>query len=163
MASESVSCSTLLTAFSKVDLQSDNLEARGSDTPFPSERLSDETINVLVQASNILTTNPPKPQRKKGQKRARNDQQPGTSTEPVSERSDYPPESKPIYLRLKTNHRKKIALASQISKMHSELLNNTFPPTVEFRFNVNKNRSDNVESAWSNIITECKQKLTKVL
>ena len=49
VASESVSHSTLLTAFSKVDLQSDNLEAQGSDTPFPSERLSDETIKTNHQ------------------------------------------------------------------------------------------------------------------
>ena len=54
-----MSHSTLLTAFSKVDLQSDNLEAQGSDTPFPSERLSDETINVLVAANQLLSANPP--------------------------------------------------------------------------------------------------------
>ena len=58
---------------------------------------------------------------------------------------------------------KKIALASQISKMHSKLLKNIYPPSVEFKFNVNNSRSDGVQSAWSNIITECKQKLTKVL
>ena len=162
VASESASHSTLLTAFSKVDLQSDNLEAQRSNTPFPSGRLSDETINVLVAANQILSANPPKPQRQKGNKRSRNEQ-PGTSREPVPERSDYPAESKPIYLRLKNSHRKKIALASQISKMHSELLKNIYPPSVEFKFNVNKSRSDGVQKAWSTIINECKQKLTKVL
>ena len=35
VASESASHSTLLTASSKVDLQSDSLEARGADTPYP--------------------------------------------------------------------------------------------------------------------------------
>ena len=88
VASESVSHSTLLTAFSKVDLQSDNLEAQGSDTPFPSERLSDETISVLVAANQLLSANPPQPQRQKGNKRPRK-VQPGTSSGPVSERRDY--------------------------------------------------------------------------
>ena len=53
VASESMSHSTLLTAFSKVDLQSDNLEAQVSDTPFPSERLSDETIKTNHQTHSM--------------------------------------------------------------------------------------------------------------
>ena len=35
--------------------------------------------------------------------------------------------------------------SSQLRKIHSELLKNIFPPSVEFRFNINKSRSDTVQ------------------
>ena len=47
--------------------------------------------------------------------------------------------------------------------MHSELLKNIYPPSVEFKFNINKSRSEALQQSWSTIISEFKQKLTKVL
>ena len=64
---------------------------------------------------------------------------------------------------MKNNYRKKITLTSQISKMRSELLKKVYPPTVEFKFNINKNRSEKVKQAWTQILDECKQRLTKAL
>ena len=75
----------------------------------------------------------------------------------------YPVESKPIYLRLKTNQRKKISLASVINKMHSELLKGVFPTCVQFKFNINSTRSEVVRKTWDQTIRECKEKMTKAL
>ena len=47
--------------------------------------------------------------------------------------------------------------------MHSELLKKVYPPSVEFKFNINKTRSDRVQVAWTTAIQECKHKLTKAL
>ena len=47
VASESASHSTLLTASSELDLQSDNLEAR-VDSPFPQKMTLYETLNPTI-------------------------------------------------------------------------------------------------------------------
>ena len=47
--------------------------------------------------------------------------------------------------------------------MHSEFLKKRYPQTVEFKFNVNRNRDEKVRHAWAVIIDKCKQKLTKAL
>ena len=163
VASESVSNSTLVSAVSRLGIDHNHKESTRSDTPLPQDNISDETINLLIAASSKLSKEAPKEQRPKSNKRARRDRSPEQGTSGAPERSDYPPESKPIYLRLKTSYRKKIAIASQITKMHSEMLKKIYPPSVEFKFNINKTRSDKVQVAWSTIIEECKQKLTKTL
>ena len=116
-----------------------------------------------MEARNKLSKEAPKEQRPKSNKRARRDRSPEQGTSVVQERADYPPESKPIYLRFKSTYRKKIVISSQITKMHSELLKKVYPPSVEFKFNINKTKSDKVQEAWATIIQECKQKLTKAL
>ena len=49
VASESGSHSTLITAFPKVGLQSNQLETRGADTPYPKQRISDKTLKSNPQ------------------------------------------------------------------------------------------------------------------
>ena len=165
--STDASHTTMTSAVSRLDIQSSELDLRRPDTPFPQEKFSDETLELLNKARDKLSYDPPKEQRPKSNKRARRDLSPsaGPSTRPsdAPERSDYPPESKSIYLRLKNNYRKKITLASQISQMHSELLKKRYLQTVEFKFNVNRNRDPKVRSAWIKIIDECKHKLTKAI
>ena len=156
VVSESVSHSTLTTVVSRLDLQFDGLGMRSADTPIPRERISDETINVLNQAYSKLEETAKETSRNKGEKRARQDSA-GPSTEP------YPPEAKPIYLRLKTNQRRKIGIASQINNMHTQLLKGVYPSSVQFKFNINTNRSDKVKKYWETIIRDCKHKLTTVL
>ena len=165
--STDASHTTLTSAVSRLDIQSSDLDFRRPDTPFPQEKFSDETLDLLIKARDKLSHDPPKEQRPKGNKRSRRDtsSSAGPSSKPsdAPERSDYPPESKNIYLRLKNNYRKKITLASQISQMHSELLKKRYPQTVEFKFNVNRNRDPKVRSTWIKIIDEYKQKLTKAI
>ena len=84
---------------------------------------------------------------------------PSTSTD----RNNYPVESKPIYLRLKTNQRKKISTASLINKMHSQLLKGIYPSCVQFKFNINSTRSEPVKKSWERCIKECKDRMTKAL
>ena len=165
--STDTSHTTLTSAMSRIDIQSSELDLRGRGTPFSQEKFSDETLDLLNKAKEKLSHEPPKEQRPKSSKRPRNDQSPsagpqaGPSNAP--ERSDYPPESKRIYWRLKNNYRRKITLASQISQMHYEFLKKRYPQTVEFKFNINRNRDEKVRHAWTVIIDECKQKLTKAL
>ena len=165
--STDVSHTTLTSAVSRLDIQTSEMDMRKPDTPFPEEKFSDETLDLLTKARDKLCQDPPREQRPMSSKRTRRDRSPsaGPSTKPndAPERSDYPPESKRIYLRLKNNYRKKITLASQISQMHSELLKNRYPQVVDFKFNVNRNRDDKVRTSWTKIIDECKQKLTKAI
>ena len=127
VASESVSNSTLLSAVSRLGIDYNQKESTRSDTPLPMENISDETINLLIAASSKLSKEAPKEQKPKSAKPAKRDRSPEQGTSGGQERSDYPPESKPIYLRLKTTYRKKIAIASQITKMHSEMLKKVYP------------------------------------
>ena len=165
--STDASHTTLTSAVSRLDIQSSDLDFIRPDTPFPQEKFSDETLDLLIKARDKLGHDSPKEQRPKGNKRPRRDISPSTppSNKPsdAPERSDYPPESKSIYLRLKNNYRKKITFASQISQMHSELLKKRYPQTVEFKFNVNRNRDPKFRSTWIKIIDECKHKLTKAI
>ena len=54
VVSESVSHSTLTTAMSRLDLQSDGLDMRSADTPMPRERISYETISILKETHSKL-------------------------------------------------------------------------------------------------------------
>ena len=153
----------MTTAVSIIDLQSDTMENKGKGIPYPREKISDETLYLLVATSSKLAQDPPKEQRPKSGKCPRRDITPEAGTSKGPKRSSYPPESKPVYLRLKSNHKKKIAIASQISRIHCELLKKIYPPSVDFKFNINKSRSDKVQTSWKVILDECKQKLTKTL
>ena len=134
---------------------------RSADTPIPKERLSDETIHLLMEARSKLTEDSaPQPPKGKKRKTLGNDVA-STSTGP--DRNSYPVDTKPIYLRLKSNQRKKISLASTINKMHGELLKGVFPTCVQFKFNMNSTRSEPVKESWEQAIKECKEKMTKAL
>ena len=159
--SESASHSTLVSAVSNWNIQSDALDIRAADTPIPREHLSEETMKLLDEASAKLEANPVQAP-PKGKKRKKFGQD-APSTSVVPDRNAYPVESKPIYLRLKTNQRKKISLASVMNRMHTELLKGVFPTCVQFRFNINSTRSDSVRKAWEGILKDCKERMTKAL
>ena len=55
------------------------------------------------------------------------------STSKGPDRSNYPTEAKPIYLRIKTNQRRKISFASQINRMHTELLKGAYLCAVQIQ------------------------------
>ena len=159
--SESVSHCTLVSAVSNWNIQSDGLDIRAADTPMPRERISEETMQLLSEARAKLTDNPAPAQPKSKKRKKLGQDVPSTSVAP--DRDNYPVESKPIYLRLKTNQRKKISLASVINRMHSELLKGVFPTCVQFKFNINSTRSEAVRKTWDQTIRECKEKMTKAL
>ena len=86
---ESVSNSTLVSAVSKLGIENDQQESTGIDTPIPKDNISDETINLLMEASSKLSREAPKEQRPKDNKRARRDRSPEPGTSIVQERTDY--------------------------------------------------------------------------
>ena len=98
------------------------MENKEEGTLYPTEKISDETLNSLVAASYKLAQDLPKKQIPKSGKCPRRDITSEASTTKGPEKSSYPPESKAVYLRLQTNHKKKIAIASQINRMRGELL-----------------------------------------
>ena len=159
--SESASHSTLVSAVSNWNIQSDGLDIRTADTPIPKERMSDETIHLLREARSKLTEDSA-PAQPKGKKRKKFDID-NASTSAAPDGNSYPVESKPIYMKLKSNQREKISLASTINRMHSELLKCVYPTCVQFKFNISSTRSEPVRKTWDQAIKECKQKMTKAL
>ena len=160
VVSESESNTTLVDAVSSWNIQSDGLGIRAADTPRPTERISNETLSILSAARDQLTDDTNFEQRNKKRKTMEGaTNQASTSTD----RNSYPPESKAIYLRLKTNQRKKISTASLINKMHSELLKGIYPSCVQFKFNINSTRSEPIRNSWEKSIKECKERMTKAL
>ena len=111
-------------------------------TPIPIDRISNETLDLLSAAREKLTDDPSNGPQKSNKKETMDvdHNNPGPSVH----RNNYPIESKLIYLRLKTNQRKKISTASLINKIHSELLKGVYPACVQFRFNINFTRSETV-------------------
>ena len=101
-------------------------------------------MQLLSEDRAKLTENPAPAQPKSRKRKKLGQDAPSTSVAP--EKDSYPVESKPIYLRLKTNQRKKISLASIINTMHNELLKGVFPTCVQFKFNINSTRSEDDQS-----------------
>ena len=60
MISTDASHTTLTSAMSRIDIQSSELDLRGQDTPFPQEKFSDETLDLLNKAKEKLSQEPPK-------------------------------------------------------------------------------------------------------
>ena len=121
-------------------------------------------INRLLNEVNTRLTKTTKGKKgdPKSNKRGRWDSE-GASANSAADRSGYPPEAKPIYLRLKNDQRRKIIIANQISNMHSHLLKRVYPSSVQFKFNINNNRSDKVKKQWNFLLNDCKSRMTKVL
>ena len=98
-------------AMSKVHIYSE--PPSGCDTPVPISKISAETLDTLNEVSIRLeagTSNP----RKRARQSSPNHTEPKSKTNPTNSRDTYPEQSKPIYLRLKTLHKKKLSLASTI-------------------------------------------------
>ena len=61
--STDASHTTLNSAISRIDIQSSKLDLRGPDTPFPQEKFSDETLDLLNKAKERLSQEPLKEHR----------------------------------------------------------------------------------------------------
>ena len=55
--STDASQTTLTSDMSRIDIQSSELDLRGPDTPFPQEKFSDETLDLLNKAKEKLSKN----------------------------------------------------------------------------------------------------------
>ena len=117
--------------------------ASGYDTPMPENRISEETLRTLNAVKEQLEL--PMSNRNKPQKRKRvnspNQSGPSAKKDYTDLRDNYPAATKPIYLRLKNLHRKKLSLASTIKVMEGRLAKNQYPTSVDFKFNINSTRS----------------------
>ena len=158
--STSASQTEFCDAMSKVHVYSE--PPSGCDTPVPICKISAETLDTLNEVSSRLeagTSNP--------RKRARQDSPKGTEPRATVKYSDardpYPEQSKPIYLRLKTLHKKKLSLASTIKVMEGKLAKNLYPSSVDFKFNINSTRNPVLKDAWSRAVRNCKTELTLAL
>ena len=139
--------------------------ASGYDTPMPDTRISEETLKTLNAVKEQLEQ--PMSSRNKPPKRKRvlspNQSGPSTKKDYIDLRDNYPAATKPIYLRLKNLHRKKLSLASTIKVMEGRLAKNQYPTIVDFKFNINSTRSPKLKDDWSRIIRRCKFELTTTL
>ena len=109
--------------------------------------ISNETLELLKGASDKL--DPPK----KGVKRAR--YEPGND-----DRATYPTGSKPLYLKTKNLHRRKLALAANIHQIKTAVSDNRYPQQVNFRCSFPPNRDASFKNKWQQIIRKCKEDLT---
>ena len=155
-ASKSNSQTTFVDATSRIDI---NITSPSDcDTPVTtSNRLSADTLANLMEVRMKLESLPNNPN-----KRKRSNSPGAGPSKRQDDRDQYPPEAKPVYLRLKTLFRKKLSLASNIKTIEARLGNNRFPNSVDFRFNVNNTRDPQLKKSWEDIILTCKQNLTKV-
>ena len=104
--STSTSQDTLLNQMEAIGIQSTtSMTTLGNDTPAPKGNISNETLQLLESAATKLE-NP-----SRGIKRPRGD---STSND---ERTNYPTDSKPLYLKTKSLHRRKLALAANIHQI----------------------------------------------
>ena len=147
-------------AMSKVHIYSE--PPSGCDTPVPISKISAETLDTLNEVSIRLeagTSNP----RKRARQSSPNHTEPKSKTNPTNSRDTYPEQSKPIYLRLKTLHKKKLSLASTIKVMEGKLAKNLYPTSLDFKFNINSTRNPILKDAWSKAVRKCKTEMTLAL
>ena len=120
----------------------------GRDTPLPKENISNETLQLLQTAATTLSTN------RRGVKRFREE------TPPRGEREQYPANSKPLYLKAKSLHKRKLAIAANIHQIKEGLASNKYPHQVNFRCSYPPNRDEKFKSTWQQIVKKCKEDLT---
>ena len=150
-------------AMSHVNIASE--PASGYDTPIPNNRISEETLKTLNEVKAKLgqslskKDNPNKRKRLDSPDRG----EPPNKEKYVDARDQYPSQAKPIYLKLKGLHKKKLSLASLIKVMEGKLSKNQYPSSVDFKFNINSNRNPVLKDAWSRTIRKCKTDLTLAL
>ena len=75
-------------------------------------------------------------------------------------RGEYPGAAKPVYLRLKNLHKKKLSLTSNIKVMQGKLAKNQYPASVDFKFNINSTRNPILKDSWSRSVKKFKTELT---
>ena len=159
-----VSQTDFLDAMSRINVTSE--PPSGCDTPVPMAKISDETLNTLNAVSSRLeasTSRATNPRKRKRANDPPNQEEPSNKDRYTDARDEYPAESKPIYLKLKGLHKKKLSLASNIKVMEGKLAKNQFPTSVDFRFNINSTRNPVLKDVWARAIRKCKTDLTLAL
>ena len=150
--STSTSQDTLLNQMEAIGIKSTtSMTTLGQNTPTPRGNISNETLQLLETAATKLSNN------KKGVKRPRED-----STN-EDERSQYPADSKPLYLKTKSLHRRKLALATNIHQIQQGLAQNKYPTQVNFRCGFPANGEEGFKSQWQGIVKKCKEDLTYLI
>ena len=91
--SESVSHSTVVSAISNWNIQSDGLDIRTADTPIPKERISDETIHLSEARSKLTKHCAPIETKGKKRKKFNTDE---ASTSAAPDKNSYPVELNPF-------------------------------------------------------------------
>ena len=146
--SASISQDTLLNRMEAMGVESTaSFKTLGADTPIARENISSETLQLLNEAADELS-------RPKGIKRMRE------NTPPRDDRSSYPNDSKAIYLKTKTLHRRKLALASNLHQIKLGIGDKKYPNQVNFRCSFPPNRDETFKSKWQDIVKKCKEDLT---
>ena len=131
----------------------------GYDTPVPRARIPDETISTLNSVKTRLEgitgkNNNPWKRCHAGSPSNRDPKVPYVDT-----RDQYPKDSRPIYLRLKTLYRKRLSIASNIKTMEGKLAKNIFPASIDFKIKCQWNKK--IQSIRS--IRKCKTDMTHAL
>ena len=124
--STSVSQVTLVTVMDTLGLESNTNITPAMGTPIPGTTLSDDTLQLLEQTANSLGQSTDNT-RDQPSKRRRQEPPEGDT------RSNYPKESKALYLKTKSLHRKKLTLAANIHHIKKNLQDNKF--SVQANFN----------------------------
>ena len=75
-------------------------------------------------------------------------------------RRSYPKESKTLYLKTKTLHKKKLNLATNIHQIKKNLEDKKFPVQADFNCAIPANRDATFRDKWTHITTDAKIKLT---
>ena len=147
--STSASHDTLLNQLEAIGIESTtSIKTLGTDTPIPRGNISNETLELLTNASASLA-NP-----KRGIKRMRE------TTPTGDERSTYPKDSKALYLKTKTLHRRKLSLAATIHQIKEGVSQNRYPNQANFRCGFPPNREETFKKQWNSIVKKCKEDLT---
>ena len=125
-------------------------------TPIPASKMSSETLAILQEASNKLKEADKGPT--KGTKRKRTGS-PSTERQSTS-RDRYPPESKPLYLKSKNLHRKKLSVATNIHSIKAHLKEGKFPASCNFKCTPPVSVNESFKTKWAEIVNKCKRDLT---
>ena len=134
----------------------------GCDTPVPINKISAKTLDTLNEVSSRLEASTSNPH-KRARAGSPNQREPRNKVKfrlSDAVREDYPTQSKPVYLRLKGLHKKKLSLASTIKVMEGKLAKNQYPSSVDFKFKINSTRNPILKDPWSKAIRSCKTELT---
>ena len=118
--------------------------------------MSSETLAILQEASNKLKEADKGPS--KGIKRKRTSS-PSTERQSTS-RDRYPPESKPLYLKSKNLHRKKLSVATNIHSIKAHLKEGKFPVSCNFKCTPPVSVNESFKTKWAEIVNKCKRDLT---
>ena len=153
--SASGSQSTLVTAIDTLGVESTTNITPAIGTPIPHTTLSNETMLLLEQTANKL-----------GQTKDSNlnpTKQRCVDAPQGDQRTGYPKESKLLYLKTKTLHRKKLSLATNIHQMKQNLSDNKFPTQANFNCYTAINRDNAFKENWATITQDSKVKLAKLI